>query len=307
MNTAIQNLNASMLKPLEHARVLVVDDQPQNIQVIYQMLSGLYHVFMATSGQQAIEFCLNDPPDLVLMDVVMPDMDGLETCKKMKRHAELHAIPVIFVTALDEQHEENACWEAGGIDFLSKPVNSMTLKNRVKAQLTLKFQTDLLREMAYLDGLTGVYNRRYFDDYYHRQIGLARRNGHSLSLLMIDIDFFKQFNDGYGHLAGDDCLKEVALCLKKQLHRPGDMLARYGGEEFACILPDSDIQGSLYVAENMRSAVEKLDIPHLGSLHKVVTISIGLASLSEHMELSEIADSRLYQAKEKGRNQVVGD
>lgn len=294
------------LQTLKQARVLVVDDQPLNIQVISQILGAHYQIFMATSGQQAIEFCLQTPPDLVLMDVVMPDMDGLETCQKMKKDSALADIPVLFVTALSEPEEENACWQAGGVDFLHKPVNPSTLLNRVKAHLTLKLQTDLLRELVYLDGLTGAYNRRYYDDYYLRQLAQARRTKQPLALMMIDIDLFKQYNDHWGHLLGDDCLIAVAQTLKSLLHRPVDLFARYGGEEFVCVLPDTDTQGAIHLAEYLLKAVSQLTIAHPKSEFQVVTISIGVAVWqpqdSADMDLQELADKQLYQAKNAGRN-----
>lgn len=163
---------------------------------------------------------------MIILDVVMNDMDGLEACRRLKQDPSLRDIPVIFVTSSRDNDDEDDCWDAGGVDFLLKPVNAKTLLNRVKVHLTLKFQADLLRQMAYLDGLTGVFNRRYFDDFLLRQVAQVRRTGEPLSILLLDIDYFKQYNDCYGHLAGDDCLRKVADYLKSAIRRPLDMVAR---------------------------------------------------------------------------------
>lgn len=307
INLVGQKLQKNYTASITQAKILVVDDQPINIQLINQTLSADYNVFMATTGQQAIDFCLKTPPDLILMDVIMPGMSGLETCKKMKEQESLQSIPIIFITGLQEQAEEDACWQAGGIDFITKPVNPVTLRNRVRAQLTLKFQTDLLRNMAYFDGLTGVYNRRYFNDYFARQVLTSQRLNQPLTILMIDIDYFKQFNDSYGHLAGDDCLADVAEALHISLKRPADLLARYGGEEFVAVLPDTDQQGAIHVAKLIQKNVEALGIAHESSEFKQVTVSMGIAvsepNQKNELPLTQLADEQLYQAKAAGRNQ----
>lgn len=287
-------------------RILVVDDQPINIQVINKILSDKYQIFMATSGEQAIEFCLSTQPDMVLMDVMMPGMSGLETCQKMKQHADLANIPVLFVTALQQPDEEDACWEAGGVDFLYKPINPITLAHRVKAHLTLKLQADLLRSMAYLDGLTGINNRRYFDICYKQQLAQVKRSQQSLALLLIDIDYFKQYNDSCGHLAGDDCLKEVAQFIQATLHRESDIVARYGGEEFVCLLPDTDIKGATIVANELVSVLFDRNISHHMSPLGRLTISVGVAvwdtTKDDSESLTQLADEQLYNAKAAGRN-----
>ena len=158
----------------EQAVILVVDDQPINIQVIYQILGGSYKILMATSGAQAIKVCTDSLPDLVLMDVLMPEQDGLETCRQMKAQETIADIPVIFVTAAQQQEEEDACWQAGAVDFIQKPVNANTLRHRVNAHLTLKKQSDLLRSLAFIDGLTHVYNRRYFDQFLQKQLAACK-------------------------------------------------------------------------------------------------------------------------------------
>ena len=294
---------------LESASILIVDDQPINIQVINQILGGLYQLTFARSGQEALDLCLSDPPDLILMDVVMPELDGLATCKIIKNTPDISDIPVVFITSLQAAEEENACWEAGGIDYMIKPVNPLPLKNRIKAHLTLKFQADLLKKLAYVDGLTSVYNRRYLDDYVLQQKAQAKRAKQSLSLLMVDIDYFKQFNDQYGHLYADDQLKSVALNLRGTLRRPLDIVARYGGEEFVCVLPDTGELGANHVARLMIKSIADLKINHALSPHKFLTVSVGIATIDSEQDFStdliSLADKKLYKAKQTGRNKAV--
>lgn len=297
--------------------VLVVDDQPANIQIIYQLLKDDYEILMATSGQQAIAVCREHNPDLILMDVMMPGINGWETCKILKRDPDIATIPVIFVTALTSQEDENACWDAGAVDFLQKPLNANTLKHRVQVHLTLKHQSDLLRSLAYVDGLTGVSSRRHFDQYMERQLGHAFRKQESLAILLIDIDFFKQYNDHYGHLAGDDCLRQVARCLKQSCRRSADMVARYGGEEFILVLPDTDLAGLTHIATRIKQCLAQEAIQHTDSPTSLLTASAGGAVCKPdtqpcHSEaMLALADSMLYQAKAAGRNQsrmgIVGD
>ncbi len=291
-------------------RLLVVDDQPINIQAIHQIFADTHDVFMATNGQQALDFCHNTPPDLVLLDVEMSGMDGLEVCRRLKQNVDTQSIPVIFVTANNHPDHENACWLAGGVDFVNKPVNPMTLQNRVRAHLTLKFQFDLLHNLAFVDGLTGIANRRLFDERLDAEWRRCKRSQQPLSLIMIDIDYFKLYNDHYGHQMGDDCLRAVARALKTRILRPYDLLARYGGEEFVCLLPETDLTGATVIANALLDAVKSLKIEHVRSnLDQFVSISVGVASedfVGERTsdELLQRADARLYQAKRKGRGQV---
>lgn len=304
------HFDTSTAAPSLRASLLVVDDQPINIKVVHQIFNGIHQVLMATSGGQAIELCLKSPPDLILLDVVMPGIDGLETCRRLKQLEATRDIPVIFVTGGQQAEDENVCWEAGGGDFVSKPINALTLRNRVRAHLQLKQQADMLRELAFRDGLTSVANRRYFDERYETELRRAKRGSTPLSLVMIDVDNFKRYNDHYGHQSGDDCLRAVALALKKQLNRPADILARYGGEEFVCILPETDIGGASQTAERLRLAVEQLALPHAASdSSKVVTVSVGVASITAvaddaALSLLTLADQQLYLSKHGGRNRI---
>ncbi len=291
-------------------RLLLVDDQPVNIQALHHVFSSDCQVLMATNGSQALALCRERQPDLVLLDVQMPGMDGFELCAQLKADSTLSHIAVIFVTASSEPEEETRALEAGAADFISKPFNPAVVRARVRAQLTIKLQADLLREMAFVDGLTGVHNRRHFDERIAAEEQRAQRGRNGLAVLLCDVDFFKRYNDSYGHLAGDDCLRRVARALKSCLHRPADVLARYGGEEFGCVLPETDLAGALGVAQKMEAAVRALNTPHAQSdVAKVVTISLGVAVLAaggrcESGALVSLADEQLYLAKASGRAQA---
>ena len=294
------------------AKLLVVDDQPINIQVMQQVFGADYQVFMATNGEQALAICQSNPPDLVLLDVVMPGMDGFEVCTQLKANPDTRNTPVIFVTAHSDAAQETHGLSVGAVDFISKPVNPAVVRARVKTHLTLKFQSDLLRNLVFLDGLSGVYNRRYFDQQLGVEFARAARNDTPLSLIMVDVDHFKLYNDRYGHQAGDDCLRQVALALKSGLRRPADLLARYGGEEFACILPETDFEDALAIAQEMERTVRAQKIPHASSpVSGVVSASLGLATrvsavAGDAAALVGLADAQLYQAKQTGRGRVCG-
>jgi len=297
--------------PFTHRpRLLVVDDQPINIQELYEIFRQDHEVFIATSGIQALELCLNNPPDLVLLDIVMPAMNGLEVCRRLKSGIRTKDIPIIFVTAQGHPEDETRGLDAGAVDFISKPLNHSVVRARVHTHLTLKAQSDLLRSMAFIDGLTGVANRRRFDESFMTEWRYCRRHKIPLALFLIDIDHFKKYNDCYGHLEGDVCLQEVASILQSNLGRPHDLVARYGGEEFACILPGIDASGALHKANAMLQAIRERRIPHPTSeTAPFVTVSLGVAVIIpdktlEPNQLIAQSDARLYQAKQRGRNQV---
>ena len=294
-------------------RLLVVDDQPINIQALYQAFAADHQVLMATGGEQALALCASQQPDLVLLDVVMPGMDGHEVCRRLKMDEATRDTPVIFVTAHHDEAAETLGLELGAVDFISKPINPKIVRARVKTHLTLKAQADLLREWVYIDGLTGVHNRRYFDERLAIEWGRALRNGAPLSVVLLDVDFFKRYNDHYGHQAGDDCLRRVAAALKAGLKRSADLIARYGGEEFVCLLPDTAIEGAMSIARELEGRVRAENIPHADSAAaKVVTISLGVAGRqarptgNAHALLAE-SDAQLYKAKIAGRGRVCGD
>lgn len=307
-NPADVLLDGSHGKP----KLLVVDDQPINIQVMHQIFGGDYQVFMATSGAQALTLCKANPPDLVLLDIVMPGMDGFAVCSQLKADETTGNIPVIFVTAHTDPAQETLGLTLGAVDFIAKPVNPAVVRARVKTQLTLKFQSDLLRKLVFLDGLTGVFNRRYFDQQLAVEWARSVRSCSPLSVVMIDVDHFKAFNDRYGHQTGDDCLRQIATSLKSCLKRPADLVARYGGEEFACILPDTANDDARVLAAELERKVRELQIPHVvSSVAQVVTVSVGLATRTvdsdgDAIALLGLADAQLYDAKQSGRGRVCG-
>ena len=293
-------------------RLLVVDDQPVNIQALYQAFAADHQVLMATSGEQALALCASQQPDLVLLDVVMPGMDGHEVCRRLQADATTRDIPVIFVTAHSDEAAETLGLELGAVDFISKPINPKIVRARVRTHLTLKAQSDLLRHWVYIDGLTGVYNRRHFDERLAAEWGRAARSGSALSVVLLDVDLFKRYNDRYGHQAGDDCLRRVAATLKSSIRRPGDLVARYGGEEFVCLLPDTALPGAMGLAQQLGAAVHALQIEHGNStVDAVVTVSLGVCSKPEQGggcadALLRAADAQLYRAKTLGRHQACG-
>ena len=294
-------------------RLLVVDDQPVNVQALYQAFSADHQVLMATSGAQALKVAQSRQPDLILLDVVMPGIDGYEVCRRLKVDERTRDIPVIFVTGHDDAEAEVRGLEAGAVDFISKPIHPTVVRARVRNHLTLKAQSDLLRQWVYIDGLTGLRNRRYWDEQLAAEWSRALRNGTELSVVLIDVDFFKRYNDHYGHQAGDECLRRVAQALRGALKRPGDMLARYGGEEFAGLLPETSLDGALEVARQLGAAVDALDWPHADSQAAAhVTVSLGVCSklagtsAGDAARLVAGADVQLYQAKQQGRARACG-
>lgn len=291
-------------------KLLIVDDQPTNIRVLHELFREECDVFMATSGAQAIATCQAQLPDLILLDVVMDGMDGYEVCRRLKADPVTQGIPIIFITAQQQESDEVLGLELGAVDFISKPINPIIVRARVRTHLTLKLQNDLLRTMALMDGLTGVANRRKFDENILANWRLCFREQRPLSLILVDVDFFKRYNDRYGHQSGDGCLRSVAQALSEIVRRPYDLVARYGGEEFACVLPSTDLSGAVEIAEKMQERVRALGIEHSASdVDRVVTISLGVATLTptndlEFQVLIEDADKQLYEAKKAGRARV---
>lgn len=291
-------------------KLLVVDDQPINIRIINELFRADCDLHMATHGEQAIAVSKTLQPDLILLDIMMDGMDGLEVCRRLKLDPATAAIPVIFITAKREEDDEALGLELGAVDYISKPLNSAIVRARVKTHLTLKLQNDYLKGLARVDGLTGIPNRRAFDVRLAQAWSQACREGGTLSLMMIDIDYFKRYNDHFGHVQGDECLRQVAKAIAQSVNRPYDMAARFGGEEFACVLPETTLQGALILAEKIQARIRQLANAHPGSeVSEWVSLSIGVASLQprvdrEPSELIALADQQLYQAKHNGRNQI---
>lgn len=290
--------------------ILLVDDAQTNIQVLNDALKDDYRVFFATSGRDALKIATESLPDLILLDVIMPDIDGYEVCRSIKSDPLLKNIPIIFITAMNQQEDEAIGLELGAVDYICKPFNPAIVRLRVRNQIELKRQRDLLAYLSHLDGLTGIPNRRAIEEGLEREWRRGIRSGKPLSLLMVDIDHFKAYNDQNGHLAGDDCLRYVSKALHSATVRAGDMVARYGGEEFLAILPETDEAGARLVASRMQTAIAELAIPNQSSTVETnITISMGMATAVPTREKSvkwllESTDNALYKAKSGGRNRI---
>jgi len=260
------------------AKILIVDDEPAAILVMHKTLHGMGELRYARGGQEALELVASDPPDLILLDAIMPDMDGFATCAALRRI--YPDIPVVFVTAAGDFANEIHALEAGASDFLPKPINPPVVRARVAMHLKFKAQNDLLRDLCNLDPLTGVANRRALEERLTLEWRRAARHRLPLSLLMIDVDHFKAYNDHYGPVDGDACLERLAQTLTQTIARADDLVARYGGEKFAALLAGTGLDGALALAEKVLAAVRALAIPHArSSVSDRVSLSIGVASL----------------------------
>ena len=308
--------------------ILLVDDDPASIQLLGRMLANVGQLRFATNGEDALRLAHEVAPDLVLLDAEMPGMSGFQILEELKADPVLGNVPVIFVTSHSEPAFELAGFELGAADFIAKPVSAPLVVARVKTQLRVKRIADELPRIATIDVLTGVVNRRGFDEALAHEWRRAQRAGDPLALLMIDVDHFKAFNDRYGHPAGDVCLRAVAQALVGASLRPADLVARYGGEEFVVLLPQTPRDGAEHVACGVLDAVEALTIRHEASSAAChVTVSAGIACYDEASEcwaappadsrsadlgaccsaldLVRAADKALYHAKRSGRAQAM--
>lgn len=294
---------SSNVKPI----LLIVDDQPINIRLLYELFNDECDVYMASSGENALEKAKELLPDLILLDVVMPGLNGYDVCRKIKSDPLTASIPVVFVTGHYDEADEVQGFECGAVDFIHKPINPVITRARIQNQLLLKRQSDFLRSLAFIDGLTGIANRLKFDKAIERAWLQCVRDKNPISLIMIDVDHFKKYNDEYGHQAGDDCLRAVAESISQSLSRPYDLVARYGGEEFVCLLPSTSSEGALLIAEKIKQSVQDKALEHKQSeSYGVVTISLGCATTfpisgAGSEQLIAKADEQLYAAKNKGR------
>lgn len=299
-------------------KVLVVDDSQTQRAVIAEYLKPLNcEVTLASSGEEALMQVTEHVPDLIIMDVEMPGLNGFEACKAIRGFLQDNWVPIVYLTGRTDPSDLVEGLNVGGDAYITKPVHQDVLVAISKAMLRVsKLQSELitankkLDEVAHFDVLTQIMNRRGYEDMLNRLWKDHERRKASLSVLLMDIDFFKKYNDGYGHIKGDECLREVAQTLKNELKRPIDVLARYGGEEFVVLLPDTDIEGAKAVGLRLVSAMKKANIEHkFSDAQPYVTVSIGAAENSENQTISSIlqtADEALYKAKEAGRDQVIG-
>ena len=307
-------------------KVLVADDARVMRFATLRILKKLgLAAVEAENGFQALELFEREKPDLVLIDVQMPGLDGLEVVRRIRQLSGEHWVPVIFLTSMQDESDFTRGIEAGGDDYLTKPVSPVVLEAKIRAMrrlddmrrelmavtLELREANERLARLSQQDGLTGLANRRRFDLDFMRELGRARRDRHPISLVIADVDFFKAFNDTYGHPAGDDCLRRIASALRGTCRRPGDVAARYGGEEFALILPDTTEDSARQRAIDAMRAVAALEIEHRGStVARTVTMCFGVAGSVPDAEvvadtLVERADRALYAAKRSGRNAVL--
>lgn len=326
---------------ISESTLLIVDDDQMNRELLYRHLRnlGYKNIILADSGKSGLEIIASQSIDLILLDMMMPIMNGLEVLELLKAHQEWRVIPVIIVSALDEKDMILTCIQKGAEDYLGKPYDRVLLKARVSACLTKKnlhdrellnkhklesayqelaiayYELEIVKNeleaLSHLDGLTGIANRRSFDQILEKEWNAAKREQKLLSLILFDIDYFKKYNDTYGHLAGDDCLRQVAITTSRVIKRPRDKLARYGGEEFVVVLPDTDSQGAAFCAEQIRCEIEKLHIPHMSSqINSYITASLGVSTTKPYEEVTtsqqllQESDLALYQAKREGRNCV---
>jgi diguanylate cyclase (GGDEF)-like protein len=295
-----------------HCSVLVVDDDPYNRMLISSFLQPEYGVYFAEGGDEALLLARRQPDlDLILLDVVMGEMDGFEVCRRLKADPATRHIPVVFITGRTEAVDEQLGLDLGAVDYIRKPFQRSVLKARVRNHIALKRHGDALEALSGIDALTGIANRRRFDEVLEREWNSALRRRLPLALMMIDIDCFKAFNDRYGHDLGDECLRRVGQTLGELCRRKTDLVARYGGEEFCWVLPDTGLAGAGRKAVELLEAIRALDIPHDASdVARYVTASIGVWSevpdtSTDMRAFFKQADERLYRAKRQGRNRVV--
>ena len=289
--------------------VLIVDDMTTNLMVLSDLLDDDYNIKVSKNGKKALEIMNSDNDvDIILLDIMMPEMDGYEVCKELKSNLKTKKIPIIFVTAKDNEADEEYGLNLGAIDYITKPFNKAIVKLRLKNHLELKLKSDMLEELSMYDGLTHIPNRRYFDEIFETYYKETKRDKESLSVMMIDIDYFKPYNDNYGHGKGDETLKKVAQTLQNNLKRPTDLVARYGGEEFVVLLKNIDENDVKLVAQNLLQAVRDLNITHeYSQVEHIVTVSIGIAYKISHSAIEKVdlllsADEELYEVKRNGRN-----
>lgn len=289
--------------------VLIVDDARENIKILAGLLADdEIRVIFAVSGQAALDKVEREPVDLILLDVVMPDMDGYEVCRRLKADHRFRDIPVIFVTGRDSGEDEELGLSLGAIDYITKPFRSSVVRIRVQNHLNLRRLQQTLERLAITDPLTGVGNRRYFLDHIRLAQQRSEQNGASFTLIMLDLDHFKLINDGFGHDVGDTALMEIAHYCRVRL-RPSDLFCRYGGEEFVVLLPDTGLHEGKIIAEQLLHGIGALEIAAQDlALH--LTASFGVAQIEPGESYSSVlirADQALYRAKQYGRNRVESD
>jgi len=289
--------------------ILIVDDEKANIIALSHILSPTYDIYTSRNGQGAIEIAMEYLPSIILLDILMPGMDGYTVIEELKSNEKTRDIPVIFITGLDNAEDEKKGLSLGAADYISKPFNPAVVELRVLNQIKIVNQISLINKLSITDQLTGIPNRRSFDNQMEREWLRSAREKVPLSMMMIDVDSFKNYNDSFGHQQGDVALQTVATTMIKTLKRPADFVARWGGEEFAILLPNTATAGAVKIAEQIRKNVEQTPIPLLSGDITNATVSIGLHTMipakdSLQCELILHVDKALYAAKATGRNKV---
>lgn len=306
--------------------ILVVDDSRTIRAGMCQLIKRMGHTIVeAENGEQALAMYQQTRPDLVMIDVTMPVMDGYEAARAIRKLNPDDWTPIIFLSSMEADQDLDRAIEAGGDDYLVKPVSFVVLNAKIRAlsrleamrRKSLELSSQLakangeLEKLSRLDSLTGIDNRRSFDNCLQGELQRAARTGNPLSLVLADVDYFKLFNDAYGHQAGDDCLRQIAQALCHATQRPGDLAARYGGEEFALVLPETDLEGAIAVANAAMARVQALAIAHARSaVSPLVTLSMGIVNVIPDQattaeQIIGRADNALYEAKHLGRNRFV--
>jgi diguanylate cyclase (GGDEF)-like protein len=287
-----------------------VDDESLNVDLLADAFRDDYELLRASEGVSALEIATRKVPDMILLDVLMPGIDGYEVCRRLKREHRTSGIAVIFITGLAGVADQTKGLELGAVDYVSKPINSTVVRARVGNQLRLKRAQDEMTRLAATDALTGLANRRRFDEMLAYEYARHVRSGTEFSLILMDIDYFKSFNDNYGHVRGDECLRMVAQVITGVMSRATDLAARFGGEEFVFLLPETDLNGAFVFAEKIRKSISDLALPHrFSSIADHLTVSLGVISVWQltGRSISNIvaqADAQLYAAKAGGRNRV---
>ena len=291
-------------------KILIVEDSRINQEVIFRILKEENKLLLAKDGVSGLEMAISEQPDLILLDIVLPKMDGFDVLAELKKNDLTHNIPVIIISGKVKPDDEVRGLKLGAVDYITKPYHDIVVKTRIETQLKILRQIRLIEDLGYIDMLTNIPNRRQFDRHLTREWNRALREQTSLSLLMIDVDHFKMYNDAHGHPQGDVALQKVADAIITSSKRSIDIAARWGGEEFSVLLPNTELEGAMKVAEEIRQSVEDAIIPNAdGTDNHNVTISIGVAPIvpSNDNSISQLiiqADKALYKAKDKGRNTV---
>jgi diguanylate cyclase (GGDEF)-like protein len=290
--------------------ILVADDEKMNVNILGSILSPLYNLLISRNGTRALELAKEHKPDLILLDVLMPDMNGFEVIKKLKESDITDKIPVIFITGLTGSEDEEKGFFLGAVDYITKPFNKAIVKARVNTHIKIIDHMRTIERIGLIDPLTKISNRRGFEERLNAEWGRASREKTSLSIFMMDIDKFKRYNDTYGHQQGDVALKAFADTASRTLKRRVDFVARWGGEEFVILLPGTDGAGAVEIAEQVRKNVEEVIVHTEDGEETRITVSIGVNCVSPDAgavikDFIEKADQALYKAKEDGRNRVV--